>query len=137
MQDHPIKLHRGSVLGRAVLDGKVVQVADVLAEQNYTLTEQRRIGKYRTVLGVPLMREGTPIGVIMLTRSTVQPFTDKQVELVSTFADQAAIAIENVRLFEAEQARTRELSESLEQQTATSEVFEGHLKFAGRIKACV
>ena len=122
MQDHPIKLHRGSVLGRAVLDGKVVQVADVMAEQNYTLTEQRRIGKYRTVLGVPLMREGTPIGVIMLTRSTVQPFTDKQVELVSTFADQAAIAIENARLFDEVQARTRELSESLEQQTATSEV---------------
>ena len=117
-----MKLHRGSVLGRAVLDGKVVQVPDVLADSNYAMAEQRSVGKYRTVLGVPLMREGTPIGVIMLTRSTVQPFTDKQVELVSTFADQAVIAIENARLFDEVQARTRELSESLEQQTATSEV---------------
>ena len=124
MRDHPMKLHRGSVLGRAVLDGKVVQVADVLADPNYVMAEQRSVGKYRTVLGVPLMREGTPIGVIMLTRSTVQPFTDKQVELVSTFADQAVIAIENVRLFDDVQKRTAELSEALEQQTATSEVLQ-------------
>src|SRR5262245_10114840 len=115
MRDHPIKLHRGSVLGRAVLEGKVVQVADVLADPNYAMAEQRSVGKYRTVLGAPLMREGIPIGVIMLTRSTVRPFTDKQVELVSTFADQAVIAIENVRLF-------NETKEALEQQTATSEV---------------
>jgi GAF domain-containing protein len=115
MRDHPIKLHRGSVLERAVLEGKVVQVADVLADPNYAMAEQRSVGKYRTVLGAPLMREGTPIGVIMLTRSTVRPFTDKQVELVSTFADQAVIAIENVRLF-------NETKEALEQQTATSEV---------------
>jgi GAF domain-containing protein len=115
MQDHPIKPQRGSVLGRAVLDGKVTQVSDVQAEPNYALAEQRRVGKYRTVLGVPLMREGTPIGVIMLTRSKVQPFTDKQVELVSTFADQAVIAIENARLL-------NELRESLQQQTATADV---------------
>jgi GAF domain-containing protein len=115
MRDHPIKLNQGSVLGRAVLGRKVVQVADVLADRNYTLAEQRSVGKYRTVLGVPLMRGGAPIGVIMLTRSTVQPFTDKQVALVSTFADQAVIAIENVRLFESVEARTRELAKSLEQ----------------------
>ncbi len=115
LQDHPVTPNRGSILGRAVLDGKTVHVADVQAEQDYALAEQRSIGKYRTVLGVPLMREGTPIGVIMLTRGVVRPFTDKQIELVTTFADQAVIAIENVRLFEDVQARTRELANSLEE----------------------
>ena len=119
---HPIVPTGGSVLGRAVLEGRAVQRADIQAEQNYVLIEGARIGGFRTVLGVPLMRDGTPIGVIMLTRSQVRPFTDKQVELVTTFADQAVIAIENVRLFDEVQVRTRELSESLEQQTATSEV---------------
>jgi len=121
MRDHQIKLDRRSVLGRAVLDRKIVHVTDVLADQNYGLAEQRRVGKYRTVLGVPLMREGTPIGAIMLTRSKVQPFTEKQIELVSTFADQAVIAIENVRLFESVEARTRELAQSLEDLRATQD----------------
>src|SRR5262249_32832689 len=122
MSARPLVPSPRSVLGRAGLGGRVVQVADVEAEPNYALAEAQKLIGFRTVLGVPLMREGMPIGVIMLSRNMVRPFTDKQVELATTFADQAVIAIENVRLFDEVQARTEELSESLRQQTATADV---------------
>ena len=102
---------RGSVTGRVLLEGKPIQIADVLADAEYAFSGPQKLGGYRTHLGVPLLREGNPIGVIILSRQTVKPFDVKQIELAQTFADQAVIAIENVRLFEAEQQRTRELSE--------------------------
>jgi signal transduction histidine kinase/uncharacterized protein YigA (DUF484 family) len=122
LESHPIPMDHGSLTGRTMLECKTVHIHDVLADPKYKMTEIARIGRYRTLLGVPLMREGTPIGVISLQRSTVRPFTDKQIELVSTFADQAVIAIENVRLFDELQTRTRDLTESLQQQTATADV---------------
>ena len=122
MRSHPIPIGPGTVTGRTALEGRAIHVPDVLADPDYILSEAQRIGGYRTTLGVPLLREGVPIGVMAMNRLVVRPFTDKQIELVTTFADQAVIAIENVRLFEDVQARTQELSESLRQQTATAEV---------------
>jgi signal transduction histidine kinase len=113
---------RGSTIGRCLLEGKTVQIPDVLADAEYSMLETQQKAGYRTTLGVPLLREGSPIGAIGLTRTQVNPFTDKQIELVTTFADQAVIAIENVRLFDEVQKRTAELQESLEYQSATSEV---------------
>jgi len=113
---------RDSLVGRIALEGRVVHIPDILADPEYNQPEAAKLGRWRTMIGVPLLREGSPIGALTLTRSAVRPFTDKQTELLTTFADQAVIAIENVRLFDEVQARTRELSESLEQQTATSEV---------------
>jgi signal transduction histidine kinase/putative methionine-R-sulfoxide reductase with GAF domain len=124
MKSHAIPIGRGSVAGRTLLEGKSIQIRDVFADPEYELTEAAKIAEFRTTLGVPLLREGMPIGVITLQRRTIRPFSDKQIELVSTFADQAVIAIENVRLFDEVQARTRDLSESLEQQTATSKVLD-------------
>jgi GAF domain-containing protein len=125
MRANPIRAgSSSSVLNQVLLQRRAVQVADILSDPEYAGAAQRRahVGGFRTIAGVPLLREGSPIGVLILTRSEVRPFTARQIELVTTFADQAVIAIENVRLFDAEQQRTRELSQALEQQTATSEV---------------
>ena len=119
---HPIPPGRGSLAGRTFLNRQAVHMPDCLADPEYTLLDYQAIGKYQSMVGVPLLREGIPIGVINLLRTVVLPFTDREIELVKTFADQAVIAIENVRLFEAEQERTRELTEALQQQTATADV---------------
>jgi signal transduction histidine kinase len=121
-RDHPIVINRGSCAGRTALEAKIVHIPDALVDPEYTMTDLMRLDRFRTMLGVPLLREGNPIGVVTLTRATVRPFTEKQIELVGTFADQAVIAIENARLFEEVKARTDELSESLQQQTATADV---------------
>ena len=116
----PVKPDRGTAAGRALLERKAVHIPDVQADPEYNF-EGRRFDSYRTILGVPMLREGAPIGVLTLTRSEVRPFTDKQIELVATFADQAAIAIENVRLFDEVQGRTRELAASLENLRTTQD----------------
>ena len=108
----PVEPERGSVSGRALLGGRSVHVVDVRADPEFTFAEARELGGVRTALGVPMLREGVPIGVMALARSEVRPFTEKQIELVSTFADQAAIAIENVRLFEEIQDKSRQLEEA-------------------------
>ncbi|HKH01384.1 MAG TPA: GAF domain-containing protein, partial [Bradyrhizobium sp.] len=118
----PLTPGRGTVVGRALLERRAVQVADVLNDPEYTHSEQQRKAGFRTFLGVPMLREGQPIGVFSLCRKTVRPFSEKQLALVSSFADQAVIAIENVRLFDELKARTDDLRESLQQQTATADV---------------
>src|SRR4029077_17202569 len=123
VKDLPVRPERATMTGRTLLEGKVIHVADVRADPDYTFSEAQRLsGDPRTFLGVPLLREGNPVGARVLLRRNVRPFTDKQIELATTFADQAVIAIENVRLFDEVQAKTRDLTESLQQQTATSEV---------------
>jgi len=121
---YPIRQDRESATGRAVLDRRVVHTHDILADPDYRWAEDRRGNEemHRTILAVPMVRDDAIIGVLVIRRTRVEPFTDRQIALVTSFADQAVIAIENARLFDEVQARTRELSESLDQQTATAEV---------------
>jgi two-component system, NtrC family, sensor kinase len=111
----PFTPGRGTTTGRVALEGRIVHIADVLSDPDYTYLEGQKLGGYRSTLGVPLLRESVPIGVFVLDRPVVKPFTEKQIELATAFADQAVIAIENTRLL-------NELRESLQQQTATADV---------------
>src|SRR5262249_35683435 len=116
-----IKAERGSASGRALLEGRVVHIPDVTVDPEYTFVDAQKLGDYRTILCVPMLREGVPIGILILTRSEVRPFTDKQIELVSTFADQAAVRIGSVRLFESGETRRRDVAASLENLRATQD----------------
>src|SRR6516225_3236763 len=118
----PAAPSRRSAAARAILERGFVQIPDINADPDYVLGAMAEVGKYRSVIAVPIIRSDLAIGSIAVARAQAGVLPDPQVELLKSFADQAAIAIENVRLFEAEQQRTRELSESLEQQTATAEV---------------
>src|SRR5262249_8534791 len=110
----PVKMDRSSIAGRALVEARIVQIPDVKSDPEYTFLPGLELGDFRTALGVPMLREGVPIGVLALTRKEVRPFTGKEIELITTFADQAAIAIENVRLFNSVEVRTSELANTLE-----------------------
>lgn len=122
LEQNPYTEGRGTVTGRAIAQGRPVQILDVLADPEYTMLAGQKLGGWRSALGVPLISEGRPIGALALLRRDVRPYTEKQVRLVETFADQAVIAIENARLFDEVQARTKELAEALQQQVATGDI---------------
>ena len=121
VEDQPVELDRSSGSGRALLEGKIIHIHDIEADVEYT-HQARGTHAFRTLLGVPMLRDGVPVGCLTLMRRSVQPFTDKQIDLVSTFADQAAIAIENVRLLDELRQRTNELGRSVEELRALGEV---------------
>jgi signal transduction histidine kinase len=112
VKQHPITPGRGTLVARTALEVAPVHIPDVLADPEYTWHEGQRLAGFRAMLGVPLLREGSCVGVMAMTRATPQPFTTRQIELVTTFADQAVIAIENVRLFDEIQDKSRQLEEA-------------------------
>jgi GAF domain-containing protein len=124
MKSLGLKVDRVSVSGRCLLEGKTIHIPDVQADPKFVLHDTPRLGDFRTALGVPLLRDRNAIGTIFLARATVDPFSQEQISLVSTFANQAVIAIENARLLNELRQRTDDLTESLEQQTATSDVLQ-------------
>ena len=125
---------RSGVVGRVLLDGKSVQIPDIFNDPEFAYRKLAKRGGFRTILGVPLLREGTPIGILVLQRADVRPFTEKQIKLVETFAAQAVIAIENARLLNELRQRTADLTASLEQQTATSDVLQVISSFPGDLQ---
>ena len=124
VKDIPVKPGRDTGTGRALLEGKVIHIPDVLADPDFTWKEGQRLGGFRTVLGVPMLREGVAVGVLALTRSAVRPFSGEQIALVENFAAQAVIAIDNARLLDELRRRTEDLTEALEQQKATSDLLQ-------------
>jgi signal transduction histidine kinase len=112
VRDEPVELNRNSGSGRALLEGKTIHIEDIETDAEYTWSHARNLGRFRTLLGVPMLRDGRPAGVLTLMRTEVRPFADKEIELVSTFADQAVIAIENVRLFDEIKDKSRQLAEA-------------------------
>src|SRR5215468_1764831 len=127
------KPDRGSIFGRTIVDGCTTHIPDVLADPDWQRQSAQELIGFRAALGVPLVRDGQTFGVINVFRLVAGSFSAKQIELLETFADQAVIAIQNVKLFDEVQAKTRDLTEALQQQTATSEVLQiissspGHL----------
>jgi PAS domain S-box-containing protein len=130
LEARPIVPDRGTTTGRAVLEGRTVHITDVAADPEYTLTEATTLGKARTTLGVPLLREGVPIGVIVLARQRVKPFSDSQIALVTTFADQAVIAIENARLLDEIRQRQAELRVTFDNMADGVAMFDATLRLA-------
>lgn len=129
--EHPFEAGRGTLVGRTLLDRKPVQVPDALADPTYEFSEAQRLGGYRTLLGVPLLREGIPIGVIVVTRREVRPFDERDISLLTTFADQAVLAIENVGLFETVERQRSELARFAPQVASLLSSSQGEQLLAG------
>ena len=130
-QSYPIAPGRASATARSIASGAVEQIPDAAADPDYAHRAFAEVMKFRSIVAVPMLKDAHPVGAIAMGRSQTGYFPEQHIKLLRTFADQAVIAIDNVRLFEKIEARTRELSEALEQQTATSEVLERDQPFAG------